>query len=257
MEILITALVAFLTSVLTFFSGFGLGTILMVTLLLFFPPDLAISITALVHFSSNLFKIGLVFRSINWQVGLRFGIPAMLAAFLGAYLLMDLQHLPDLFSYQLGSQTYTVTALKLILAFFIIVIALDEFVSLFGRMVLSNRLMMAGGVLSGFLGGLTGMQGAVRSAFLIKAGLGKEAYIATGVAIACIIDVSRIFVYGFSFSPDNIQEHGLFIVSITLAALAGVLLGKRLLKKVSLKTVRNIVGTMLILVAIGLAMGLI
>lgn len=84
MEILITAFIAFLTSILTFFSGFGLGTILMVTLLLFFPPDLAIGITALVYFISNLFKIALVYRSINWNVWLRFGIPTMFAAFLGA-----------------------------------------------------------------------------------------------------------------------------------------------------------------------------
>jgi uncharacterized protein len=257
MEILITAIVAFLTSVLTFFSGFGLGTILMVTLLLFFPPELAIGMTALVHFTSNLLKIGLVFPSIEWRVWLRFGLPAMFASFLGAYLLIGLQHLPDLYSYRIGDRTFVVTSLKLILSVFILLIALDEFVSIFGRMRLTNKMLMFGGMLSGFLGGLTGMQGAVRSAFLIKAGLGKEAYIATGVAIACVIDVSRIAVYGFSFDRDRLQEHWVFILAVTLAALAGVLVGKRLLKKVSLKTVRNIVGIMLILVAIALGMGFI
>lgn len=37
-----------------------------------------------------------------------------------------------------------------------------------------------GGLLSGFFGGLSGNQGALRSAFLLKAGLSKEAFIATG-----------------------------------------------------------------------------
>ena len=44
--------------------------------------------------------------------------------------------------------------------------------------------LAAGGLLSGFLGGLSGHQGALRSAFLIKCGLSKEVFIASGVVIA-------------------------------------------------------------------------
>ena len=33
---------------------------------------------------------------------------------------------------------------------------------------------------SGFFGGLSGMQGALRSAFLARAGLSKEAFVASG-----------------------------------------------------------------------------
>lgn len=40
-EIIIICLAAFLTSILTFFSGFGLGTILMPVFALFFPVDVA------------------------------------------------------------------------------------------------------------------------------------------------------------------------------------------------------------------------
>jgi hypothetical protein len=39
------------------------------------------------------------------------------------------------------------------------------------------------------------MQRALRSAFLIRAGLSKEAFIATGVVVAAIIDVTRLGVY--------------------------------------------------------------
>jgi acyl-CoA reductase-like NAD-dependent aldehyde dehydrogenase len=38
-----------------------------------------------------------------------------------------------------------------------------------------------GGLLSGFFGGLSGHQGALRSVFLLRAGLTKESFIATGV----------------------------------------------------------------------------
>lgn len=63
MEIIIISLAAFFTAVLTFFSGFGLGTILTPVFVLFFPIDVAIALTGVVHFSNNLFKIALVGRN--------------------------------------------------------------------------------------------------------------------------------------------------------------------------------------------------
>lgn len=46
--------------------------------------------------------------------------------------------------------------------------------------------------------GLTGNQGAFRSAFLIKAGLAEEAFVGTGVA-AVVVDVVGLAVYGLAF----------------------------------------------------------
>ena len=44
MELIIISLVAFLTAILTFFSGFGLCNILMPVFALFFPVDIAIAL---------------------------------------------------------------------------------------------------------------------------------------------------------------------------------------------------------------------
>lgn len=60
LEILLIAVVAAGASLLTFFSGFGLGTMLLPVFLLFFPVDLAIAMTAVVHFLNNIFKTGLI-----------------------------------------------------------------------------------------------------------------------------------------------------------------------------------------------------
>ena len=87
MEYLIVCTVALLASGLTFFSGFGLGTILMPVLALFFPVTIAIAATAIVHFANNLFKLALVGRSANRDVLIRFGVPAVVAALIGAWLL--------------------------------------------------------------------------------------------------------------------------------------------------------------------------
>ncbi len=57
------------------------------------------------------------------------------------------------------------------------------------------NIYLIGRALSGFFGGISCHQGALRTVFLILVQLGKETFIATGVVIACFIDVSRINVY--------------------------------------------------------------
>ena len=83
MPYLIICLAAFLASGLTLFSGFGLGTLLFPVMALFFPIDLAIALTAVVHALNNLFKFWLLGRHANRGVVVKFGIPAILSALAG------------------------------------------------------------------------------------------------------------------------------------------------------------------------------
>ena len=50
----------------------------------FFPVEIAIAITAMVHSANNLFKVVLLGRAANKTVILHFGFPAMLAALAGS-----------------------------------------------------------------------------------------------------------------------------------------------------------------------------
>ena len=99
MDILIIPLAALLASLLTLFSGFGLGTLLMPVVAIFFPMEVAIGITAMVHFANNLFKLVLLGRQADIGVVARFGIPAVAAALLGAVLLGWLADLSPLHEY--------------------------------------------------------------------------------------------------------------------------------------------------------------
>jgi uncharacterized membrane protein YfcA len=101
MDYAVIILAASLTAVLTFFSGFGLGTLLMPVFALFFPLPPAIAATALVHLANNLLKAGLVARHADRRVLLRFALPAIPAAFLGVALLERLGDLPPLHAYVL------------------------------------------------------------------------------------------------------------------------------------------------------------
>ena len=81
---LIVALTAFLAAGLTLYSGFGLGTMLLPVFALFFPAEMAVVATALVHGANNVFKVSLLGRFADKEVVLKFGLPAIAAAILGA-----------------------------------------------------------------------------------------------------------------------------------------------------------------------------
>ena len=141
----------------------------------------------------------------------------------------------------------------------IIAFACFELIPRLSNIAFDRKYLFHGGLLSGFFGGLSGNQGALRSAFLIKAGLSKDAYVGTGAVSAVIVDVSRLFVYGIAFYNGTIVEVGTIggvVVAATSAAFIGSFLGAKLLKKITLRAVQIIVGSMLIVVGTGMAAGL-
>lgn len=253
---LIVSLVAFFASILTFFSGFGLGTLLTPVLFIFFPPKIAVAITAIVHLLNNIFKLFLVGKYFDKSVLIQFGIPAVLASFLGAqslYLLPDQQ---ILFEYHLLGSVFKVESTKLILALLLILFALMEILPFLNRIPKHKNYLIAGGLFSGFFGGLSGNQGALRSAFLIKAGLDKNTFIATGIILSTMIDLSRLTVYYRSIEWQSLQTQTALIISACLAAFAGAVIGKWLLKKVTISFIQILVATLLILISLLLAAGI-
>lgn len=170
-ELTVIGAAAFLVSGLTLFSGFGLGTALTPDFALFFPVTQAIAATALVHFANNLFKFWLLARQADWRVVSRFAIPAAVAAVVGASLLSWFDRVPALGRYRLAGDVHEVTTVKVIIGGLIMLFAGLELWPRFQMLSIPSRYLPLGGLLSGFFGGLSGNQGALRAAFLIKAGL--------------------------------------------------------------------------------------
>src|SRR3989339_1049156 len=235
MSYLVICLAAFLASGLTLFSGFGLGTLLLPVMALFFPIDLAIALTAVVHALNNLFKFFLLGRHADQGVVVKFGVPAILSALAGAWLLLWLSEIPPLLIYQLWGREAQVTPVKLVVAVLMAVFALVEMAPGGGRFSLPPRYLPLGGILSGFFGGLSGHQGALRSPFLLTAGLTKESYIATGVVISLMVDIPRIIIYGLSLPALSLEGNFGLLTAAVLAAFSGAWLGNRLLKKGTLR----------------------
>lgn len=247
--------VAFLASGLTFFSGFGLGTLLLPTFAVFFAVEHAVALTAIVHFLNGVFKLFLVWRHIDKSVVLRFGLLAIAGAFAGAATLLWMTKAPALYSYDLFGRTFDVTAPKMVIGILLLLFGCAEISPAFRRISVPARYMPVGGLLSGFFGGLAGMQGALRSAFLVKAGLTKEAYVATGAAIAFLIDVSRLTVYAGLIRDEQEAINHTLLGAAVLAAFLGATLGNRLLPKVKMAGIQTVVAVMLFLVGMGLISG--
>lgn len=77
------------------------------------------------------------------------------------------------------------------------------------------------------------------------------------MVIASLVDFTRLSVYATRFRDAALHEHLPLIISAISAAMAGTLLGNRLLKKVTIRFIQIIVAVMLLLIAIALGMGLI
>lgn len=255
MEILVIALAALLASCLTLFSGFGLGTLLMPVVALFFPLEVAIAMTAMAHLSNNVFKLGLLGLKADRGVIVRFGMPAIVASLLGALLLAQLSHLAPLHEYALGGATHTIMPVKLVVGVIIIVFVALELSPAFAALTFDRRFLPLGGCISGFFGGLSGHQGAFRSMFLIKAGIGKEQFIATGVVLAVLVDITRMLVYGWDATTTPKNVDWLAVGVATVFAFAGAFIGARLVKKLTITAVQRIVSALLIVVGIGLILG--
>ena len=256
MSYLIICTVALLASALTFFSGFGLGTLLLPAFAFFFPIEQAVALTAVVHFLNNLFKLALTGRNADRDVVLRFGLPAIAMSFLGAWVLVWLSDIAPVFSYSAFDRLISITPVKLVVGLLLLLFASLDLLPRFRDMSFGKQYMPLGGLLSGFFGGLSGMQGALRSAFLSRAGLSKEAFIATGVVIACLIDFSRLAIYSASLVRESAQFNYSLLVAAILAAFAGAVLGNRYLRKMTMPSIQRIVAVMLFAVALGLISGL-
>ena len=255
MDILIISIIAFIVAILTFFSGFGLGTILTPVMMIFFPVEVSIALTGIVHFSNNVFKLFLVGKKFDKEVLLRFGIPAVIFAFIGAMLLVKIPNVQPIYSYELFEKTFEIFLMKMIVAIFMLFFAIIDLIPYFNNLQFDKKKLPIGGALSGFFGGLTGAQGALRSAFLIRANLSKEAFVGTTVVISTFVDFTRLGVYSSRILSLDLKENMPMLICATLSAMTGAFIGNKLLKKVTLKFLQISVATLLIVISIGLGLG--
>ncbi len=214
MIILIFLLVAFGAEVVGTITGFGATTILLPVASLLYPLPQAIAYSALFHFLGTFWRSAFFAKKINWGLALRFGIPSLIAAYIGARLLVlvDAQFLSHLLGVALiGYALYSLFKHRFLLP-------------------KQEGWLIGGGVITGFLAGLIGTAGAIRGAFLTAWKLPKEVYLGTGAVMGLGADILRLVAYRQTGLLNTSYTVGLVFL---IVALGGTFVGAKLVKSVS------------------------
>lgn len=230
-NVIIPAVVAFLSAALTLMTGFGLGTILTPVFLIFYDVKIAILIVAVVHLSNNLLKLSLFSRHIRADILKRFGVLTLAGAFIGAF-----------FQGKMDS-----SVVKILLGISLVLLGMKEATGFGEKIRLPQKIDFVGGFLSGLLGGFVGNQGAIRSSYLLNYNIPKETFIATAAIIASVVDVTRIPVYIYS-NRDILADNAMLLLVTTISAFVGTFAGKKFLKKISLKTFKIYVAVAIVII---------
>lgn len=208
---------AFLGALATFFTGFGLNTILVPVFLWYIEPTLAVFFAGLVHLANNILKVALTAKKIDWGLFKSFGLPALIGAAIGAFLLV-----------QVGAGYGGV--LKPIFGVLFMFFAVLEFFNWrFSK--ISKQHLNLGGFLSGFFGGFSGHQGALRALFLSQLKLDRLLFVATTAIISLLVDLTRM---GFYIQNPHIWTTIQWdLMGLTIfSAFLGTLVGRYLLPQI-------------------------
>lgn len=212
------------TSVVTLFTGFGVGTVLAPVMALYFDVKVAVFLAAIVHFFNNASRLYLYREHIDRGVIRRFGVISIVGAFLGSY-----------------AQVFIDSAsLKAGFGFFLVAYGLSQFVPAGTGFSIPRWLDPLGGFLSGLLGGLIGNQGAIRSLYLLNYQLEKKEFIASAALIAIVIDCTRIPVYVYTMH-GHLMANGALLLAVVASSVAGTMLASRVLPQVSAELFKRIV----------------
>jgi len=257
MDYLIIIIVALSGAYVSFISGFGLGTLLLPAFMMFFTAPVAIVTTAVVHMLNNLFKLGLVGKYADKKVLLYFGFTSVIGALTGAWLLSCINIGNVIWSYNISSHEFNVTSIKVIMGILILVFTILEMNTRFQSLAIGKKWLPVGGLLSGFFGGLSGHQGALRSAFLMKVGLSKESFVGTRAVCAFLVDTSRIAVYVTLIRESFYQINIKLVIVAAIAAFTGAWYGNRWMKKTEIESVNKFISIALVIFSILLIAGIV
>ena len=230
--LIIAALGAFVAAALTVPAGFGLSTILTPFVLLLMGPHEAVAVVAVVHGAHNAAKCWSMWDSVDLNAFRHYGVWLVVGSILGAILQNQVPQDP----------------LLIIIGIFLIILPILSLSERWTGYTIPEANDRIGGFGSGFLGGLSGHQGALRAMFLTRRIPDKMAYAATASILALCVDLSRIPVY-LIFRPDELLAHTQITSVLVISAIIGVRVGKIWLKSLKSSWIQN--GVMIAIVASG------
>ena len=218
--IFIITLAAFIAAALTVPAGFGLSTMLTPLVLFIVSPHEAVAIVAIIHGVHNGWKLIVLKEHVDFEAFKRYGIWLVIGAVGGALLQSQVPQDPLLF----------------IIGIFLVILPILTISEGWTGYRIPEANDRIGGFGSGFMGGLSGHQGALRAMFLKRRLSDKMSYAATASVLALCVDLTRIPVY-IIFNETEIIQNFSLLLPLTISALLGVQVGKSFLERLKSDTI--------------------
>lgn len=227
---LIFLLSALLCEILGTVGGFGSSVFFVPVAQFFYSFQFVLGITGILHVFSNISKLILFGKHVNYRLLFFYGIPSVGFVIFGAYLTTIVSF--DWAAFTLG---IFLILFSLMLLFFPNI-----------KLPASKTNALLSGSLAGFVAGFNGTGGAIRGISMAAFNLHKDVFIATSAAIDFGVDVSRSAIY---------IDHGYFtkdmmylIPFLILISFVGSFIGKKLLNKIDETLFKKIVLALVLIV---------
>jgi len=233
-DVLIVA-VGILAGALASVTGFGIGSLLTPVFALHLETRLAVAAVSIPHLVGTALRFWLLGGRYEPRVLWTFGLTSAAGGLTGALL----------------HTQATSASLTIVFGSLLLFVAVSELTGLSGRMRFTGALAWAAGAASGFLGGLVGNQGGIRSAALLGFDLPKHTFVATATAIGLAVDAARVPVY-LRIEGEGLANHWWWILIATAGVMTGTLGGGRVLAWIPQPWFRPLVA--IVLAALGAAM---
>ena len=211
-------------------AGFGIGSLVTPVLSLSIGTKLAVAVVSIPHLIATGLRFFMLRSHVDKRILLGFGLMSALGGVTGAIL----------------HTQFATPALTLIFGAILLFAGFTGATGLSEKMRFHGALAWIAGAVSGFLGGLVGNQGGIRSAALLGANISKESFVATATAIGLIVDAARMPVYFWS-EHEGMLNNGTWIGISTAGVVVGTFLGTKVLKRLPERTFRRTVSAFIFL----------
>ncbi len=232
MSLVLFYILAFISEIIGTVGGFGSSIFLIPLGGFFFDFQTVLAITAVMHMFSNVSKLVMFYKGINWRLMFLIGLPAVIFVLLGSWL----------------STILYLKYAELVLGIFLIVFSIFFFWKPDFKIESTKPNAILGGTISGFLAGLIGTGGAIRGLSLAAFSLEKDMFIATSAAIDFFVDAGRSVVY---LSNGYLEkEYYTTVPFLLVVAILGSYSGKLILKHISGVQFKKIVLSFILIIGV-------
>jgi uncharacterized membrane protein YfcA len=222
------AVAAIVAGIVAAVSGFGIGSLLTPVLALHVDTRLAIAAVSVPHLVGTAQRFFRMRANIDRRLLLQFGITSAVGGLAGALLHSRVRN----------------SGLDIVFGFLLLFTATAELTGWMRKVRWGRSTGPMAGLISGFLGGLVGNQGSIRTAGLLAYDVSPTAFVATATTVALIVDGARMPVYIVSQGSEMMSLWPILAVA-TAGVVIGTAIGSRILPLLGEKVFRKSVAVLL------------